>query len=556
MVGLAASAEAEKLGGKVQVIVPTIDLLHQWTAQVRQHLPGIRVGQLGDGQYATLPSCDVLISVVNSAQDYEPRLVPTNSLLIADECHRLGSEGNARSLNEGFSARLGLSATYARSDDGNFDYLDPYFTGTCFHMDYARAITDEVTAHFKVALVAVRFVGGEHYAYDEANNKAQKARRRLIEQGLVHAEPFGEFMKDVSALAAGGEGPATWTARSYLNAFAERRRILADTPAKKTKLGDLAASVRSANRSIVFTQTIEAAEDAADILRARGLSAEAIHSGLEQAKRRQTLGLFAEGGLKAIAAPQVLDEGVDVPAADLAIIVAASRTRRQMIQRMGRVLRRKPDGRLARFAILYVEATSEDPAQGAHGDFLDEVTSVADEVRSFSVGAEASDVSAFLNDCWTGKPQPLPRMASSSTGRRLDTSLPVVDGSKAIQTPSKPKAVARVMPKVTAAKQTSPKSMSFQDASVAAIGIEVTRTPGLPRRGWEAVGLSDLTCSECPGRLGVIRNRTSGNIALLCAHDKCAWSVVDYDEGTIALVREYIRVVDDTRGGGLPGGRP
>ena len=57
---------------------------------------------------------------------------------------------------------------------------------------------------------------------------------------------------------------------------------------------------------------------------------------------------FAEGDLQVIWRPAVLDEGVDVPEADLAVIVGASRSRRQMIQRMGRVLRKKADHRRAR----------------------------------------------------------------------------------------------------------------------------------------------------------------------------------------------------------------
>ena len=77
----------------------------------------------------------------------------------------------------------------------------------------------------------------------------------------------------------------------------------------------------------------------------------------------------------------MLDEGVDVPAADLAVILAASRSRRQMIQRMGRVLRRKPDGRAARFIIVYARGTVEDPALGAHEGFLDEITPVAAAVH-------------------------------------------------------------------------------------------------------------------------------------------------------------------------------
>lgn len=58
---------------------------------------------------------------------------------------------------------------------------------------------------------------------------------------------------------------------------------------------------------------------------------------------------FKSGALEVIATVRTLDEGVDVPEADLGIVLAASRQKRQMIQRMGRVLRRKADGRHARF---------------------------------------------------------------------------------------------------------------------------------------------------------------------------------------------------------------
>ena len=111
--------------------------------------------------------------------------------------------------------------------------------------------------------------------------------------------------------------------------------------------------------------------------------------------RRIVLSRFATGDLQAITAPQVLDEGVDVPAADLGVILAASRSRRQMIQRMGRVLRPKPDGRRARFVIVYVAGTVEDPANGAHEGFLEEITPVADRVHTFTP-AETGDLDAYL----------------------------------------------------------------------------------------------------------------------------------------------------------------
>jgi len=110
-----------------------------------------------------------------------------------------------------------------------------------------------------------------------------------------------------------------------------------------------------------------------------------------------------------------LDEGVDVPSADLGVILSASQSQRQMIQRMGRLLRRKSDGRFARFVISFVRGTSEDPSTGAHGTFLETVTDVADEVILFDGSNPGEEICAFLNDYhWHGQiPQSL--MAVSQT---------------------------------------------------------------------------------------------------------------------------------------------
>ncbi len=149
----------------------------------------------------------------------------------------------------------------------------------------------------------------------------------------------------------------------------------------------IAPAIFAAERSIVFTQSIAASERAADVLARRGLPAGVVHSALTGSERQDVLRRFAAGEIRVVAAPRVLDEGIDVPVADLAVIAGASRSRRQMVQRMGRVLRRKPDGRRARFAVLYVENTVEDPRSGAHEAFLSEITHVADRVSSFSAEA-------------------------------------------------------------------------------------------------------------------------------------------------------------------------
>jgi superfamily II DNA or RNA helicase len=426
-VGMMAIRESLADGGFVHVLVPTIDLQDQWCRELETLFPGVRVGRRGNDRADSFPQFRLIVSVVNSARDYAVGTLPGNSLLVADECHRYGADGNARALREAFTRRLGLTATFARDDGGCEAFLAPYFGETCFQMGYAQAIEDEVTAHFKVALVGVDFGSEtERHEYDLAADQGGKARQWLISKNWAPAEPFGEFMKHVAQLAANhalsqGAGDlytAIAKARAYMQSFSTRRTLLACTTSKQDALEELLDAIHEATRTIVFTESIESASAAAALLRNQGISAAAIHSKMRKPERKAILGQFARGQLAAIAAPKVLDEGIDVPAADLAIIFATSKTRRQMVQRMGRVLRRKPDGRLARFIVLYVERTTEDPATGAHESFIGEITDpgVAEDVRTFDSSAPLDAILAFLNDFSVPNGQPAPRMAQQESG--------------------------------------------------------------------------------------------------------------------------------------------
>jgi superfamily II DNA or RNA helicase len=122
-----------------------------------------------------------------------------------------------------------------------------------------------------------------------------------------------------------------------------------------------------------------------------------MHSELSASERRNVFESFSNGTVEAIVAPRLLDEGIDVPEADFAVILASSRTQRQMIQRMGRIIRPKSDGRVARFAITYILDTSEDPALGAHEAFLGEIIDVADDSTNFTSASTVQELTAFLS---------------------------------------------------------------------------------------------------------------------------------------------------------------
>jgi RNA polymerase primary sigma factor len=398
---LQAMLDALVARNKVAVIVPTLDLVRQWYREIQIHVAArvggpLTIGLLAGGERTSLVSCDVLLSTASSASQFQMLLGEGPALLIADECHHYGAEVWSRGLEEAFRARLGLTATYERNDNGVEEWLDPYFGGRCYHIGYKEALDDGVIAPFRIAFVGVRFSPEEARAYEDAATKAGRYRSRLVREWGLPAEPFGEFMRAVQKLRAAEVPDGSKLAGFYLSAFAKRRKLMAESHSKLAAVATLSPAVRAAGRTIVFAQTVAAADSAISCLEADGHAGAVIESSMDAEHRRDAFTAFERGDYKVVAAPKLLDEGVDVPAADLGIVLATSRSRRQLIQRMGRIIRRKRDGRSARLVILFVEGTAEDPDEGAHEDFLEEVLDVAEAVKVFRAGSRTSSLLAFL----------------------------------------------------------------------------------------------------------------------------------------------------------------
>jgi RNA polymerase primary sigma factor len=390
--GVAAALKAHEEGRRAVVIVPTVELVRQWTDQFRS-LTTLEVA-VSPRQPGTW---DVLVCTVHSAMRGLPD-VGRQPLLIADECHRYGAPAFAKALDAAYEWRLGLTATYERGDAADSAVLMPFFGSVVYDLGYERALADGLIAPFRFALAAVPFSDDERYEYDELSETLSDLRRALVSRWGIPAEPPAEFMKATNELALDSGHRAQGTARYYLKVFALRRKLLAQTKAKLHGLSAIANVLLASDGSIVFTQTRDSAEEAAKLLGQLGCSAAALYSGMEGEERVARMEDFRAGNIGTLAAPRVLDEGVDVPAADVGVVLAANRSRRQMIQRLGRVLRRKHDGREARFVVFYVAGTVEDPfafeSDGAH---LREILPFAEDVLRTDLAVDGAEpLVAFL----------------------------------------------------------------------------------------------------------------------------------------------------------------
>ncbi|MDB4500462.1 DEAD/DEAH box helicase [bacterium] len=352
------------------VLVPSIVLLEQWKT-VLEHDLGIEIDSILGGDYGCSfdPAAPITLGVVNSVVNHQDELCRHFDYLIADECHRYGAATFQYALFTGARYRLGLTATFERSDSGVQDTLLPYFDGVCFDYGYEQARRDKVIASYHVLALGVDLDEEELTDYQEAGTLAGRSRHSLIED-FDYPEQIGEFMKQAQSAMASQLGRQTELSRNYVFAISKRKKILSETKAKLDAVPKLRIAFLIAKKTLVFCETIDSAEALTAAVSELGTACETYHSGLRVTERRKILERFQEDEtdtrVDCIVAVHALDEGIDVPRVDLGIIMATTKQRRQMIQRMGRIVRKKPGDSGAAIVLVFANSTTEDPeSEGA-----------------------------------------------------------------------------------------------------------------------------------------------------------------------------------------------
>lgn len=409
-------------GSAALVVVPTRPLVKQWVRTFSNLAPKLRVGRFLGGAKDSFRTSDVIVATIQSLAGLS---VPSDALLVADECHHYGGVEMVwdRKLNREAAIpgvwtkailrlpakhRLGLTATVERADGGHDTALVDAIGPSVFRLAYARALREGVVAPFRIAFVRCAFGNPAlEEEYRAVDRRLAKLRKLLVEGYRCSPHQFGQFLKDVQALAKGPQSDGQREAGEYLNKFARRREILGEVATKYDVLRQLVPCIDAADKALVFTETRMGGARSFEVLDSMGVSVGYVDGSVTD--RSQLLSRFGrsvsrDGALKAIVSPKVLDEGVDVPAADFGVVLAASSSRRQMVQRLGRVIRKKADRRRARLAVLVVKGTTEDPESGAHEDFIGEVLEVLgrENWRCFEASEHAAYV-PWLNDLGAGR---------------------------------------------------------------------------------------------------------------------------------------------------------
>lgn len=329
-----AVAAIASAGVSTLCLVPTRVLLDQWAKVLSAHMSDI--GRLGDGQRTIAP---ITVATYASAITWAPKIGDRFGLVIVDEAHHVGAECPSEVLEMLVAdARLGLTATPP---------LQEAATALECHVGpvvYALSIDDlvgEALAGFDLVTIPIRLTAEERLRYHAARSAFAKAFA-----AFQRAAPGADWAAFVTAANRSDEGRAAlagWrTSKAILGYPADKRRVLRELLRR-----------HSEQRTIIFTGNNATVYEVA-----REFLVYPITHEIGRTERARALDEFRNGSANALVSAQVLDEGLDVPEAEIAIVVGGSGNMRRHVQRIGRVLRPAP-GKRAKVYELAVEGSIE-----------------------------------------------------------------------------------------------------------------------------------------------------------------------------------------------------
>ena len=312
------------------VVAPIRDLMYQWHRRILAAFD-YDAGIVGDNLFDIKP---VTVTTYDSAYIHMDKMGAGFGLLIFDEEHHLpGSCRREAAILSAATMRLGLTATPERSDGLHVD-LDWLIGPVVYHMPFREA-DGSTLADFDVVRIPVALNDREQATYDQCSRAIRQfiTSRRKETPGYTWRDLCKESGRDPQARHA---QKAYYIKQSIEDRAEEKLRVLEDI-----------FRLHYGRKTIVF-----AGSNAMAIEVSKRFLVPTMLSHTGKRERLAVLQGFAEGQLPVLVANRVLDEGVDVPEAKVAVVIGGQGSTRQAKQRLGRVLRRSGNARATLYEVV------------------------------------------------------------------------------------------------------------------------------------------------------------------------------------------------------------
>lgn len=398
---LLALTAAERLKNKlsqelrVKIVVPTGALMRQWNKTLKEYLldadpqpnaassdpqpnaassnPQREIGLRGAGFRSDIHH-RYMIYVINSARYELARQILSDLqegaavLLIADECHRYESGQNRlifeflpyiKPYEDRFFS-LGLSATLPSGQARSF--LTSALGPQIYNYGIGQAVSMRTVCSYDIFHIALSFLPAENMEYREITERMNYLYTSLLK---IHPSLKGlsvkELFDELSILSGSKNRKIAESASMYIRLSYQRKNLVCLASARISCACALIRRLPQSGKILIFSERIGQADELFERLRAQyPEKVGRYHSQMGQTANRNALERFRDGNIRILIACKAIDEGVDIPDADIGIILSGTSMQRQRIQRLGRIIRAAAGKERASLYYLHLTGTSED----------------------------------------------------------------------------------------------------------------------------------------------------------------------------------------------------
>ena len=361
---------------RIKIIVPTIPLAGQWLDALQRYLSEnhCQPGFFGGGKHDD-PDSPVMIYIVNSARSYlsgqinKEFALGWHVLLICDECHHYQAPVNRQIfdfLNTPFPvceqyAALGLSATPLGTENDQIllNALGP----VVYQYNVNEASADEIVSPFSVCNVSVTFLPEERIKYERLSYELMLAQFNLLERYPDLKDlALQPFLNSVHKIAREAQMDPDNPAVNYLLLTWKRKEYSVLAQTRLFCAIDLIDHLPGCRKVLIFCERISQAEQMSRLIQRKfGNICALYHSKMSSDARQRNMEMFRKNHARILVSCRCLDEGIDVPDADIAVVLSGSSVSRQRIQRLGRILRKSPEKPMAVLYYLFIQESADDP---------------------------------------------------------------------------------------------------------------------------------------------------------------------------------------------------
>lgn len=369
MIGVFAALEALDEGLAVVIVTPTRVLQQQWISQyfrelwVKRNSPLRTLGNKGarfERQSFGISPGTITFAVVDSLRSHS-ELFPRSdkgALIIADEVHNYSSKFSRTIFSENYSRRLGLTATL-QPPPGRYGVLTNYFGGhPIFTYSFRSAVQDDVISNYNLLIIRVPLNQKNLSDYTIAYEQMINLKNQLVKLAEIPADTE-TFEKDILKLKS--RNKFVPVIKAYEEAFEKSDQLLRESESKAEAVRLLTGYVKRKGNTIIFSDSNNNARNIIKIFENRGVSSKLVNAYVPQSDREIIFNQLRKGSVQAILSPRALDEGIDIAELSTGIFSGTSRRRLQIIQRMGRVLRKSEGKEIPLIIMIASSGTEEDP---------------------------------------------------------------------------------------------------------------------------------------------------------------------------------------------------